>query len=55
MSSALYSLDMLLKNSHNRLLVSKVEETEGGHFCQVRRLRGVILRGEEIEVGHFGR
>ena len=28
------------------------EEIEGGHFGQVRRLRGVILEGEEIEGGH---
>ena len=27
---------------------------EGGHFGQVRRLRGVILEGEEIEGGHSG-
>ena len=28
------------------------EEIEGGHFGQVRRLRGVILEGEEIEGGY---
>ena len=30
------------------------EEIEGGHFGEVRRLRGVILEGEEIEGGHSG-
>ena len=28
------------------------EEIEGGHFGEVRRLRGVILEGEEIERGY---
>ena len=28
------------------------EEIEWGHFGEVRRLRGVILEGEEIEGGH---
>ena len=28
-------------------------EIEGGHLCQVRRLKGVILEGDEIEGGHF--
>ena len=30
-------------------------EIEGGHPGEVRRLRGVILEGEEIEGGHFGK
>ena len=29
------------------------EEIEGGHFGQVRRLRGSFLESEEIEGGHF--
>ena len=29
------------------------EEIEGGLSGQVRRLRGVILEGEEIKGGHF--
>ena len=28
------------------------EEIEGGHSGEVRRLRGVIVEGEEIERGH---
>ena len=28
------------------------EEIEGGHSGEVRRLRGVILEGEEIERGY---
>ena len=29
------------------------EEIQGGHTGQVRRLRGVILKGEEIEGRHY--
>ena len=32
---------------------SEGEETEGGHFGQVKRSRGVILEGVDIERGHF--
>ena len=41
------------------LLLSKTFHIErlrlmGGNYGEVRRLRGVILEGEEIEGGHFG-
>ena len=32
-----------------------IKIVNGAHFGQVRRLRGVILEGEEIDLGPFGR